>query len=60
MPAVNRSPAKRPQRPVKAGGHYRGVKLQATGGRTRFSLDQIRKAVEAAVVKNADALAGKS
>jgi hypothetical protein len=45
---------------VKAGATYRGVKVQATRGRTRFTLDQIKKAVEAAVVKNADALARKA
>jgi hypothetical protein len=59
MPTVNRKPTKRALRSFKAGRLYRGVKLQPTSGRTRFSLDQIRKAVEAAVVKNADALAGK-
>lgn len=37
---------------------YRGVKLQVTAGRTRFSLAQIKKAVETAVAKNTDALAG--
>lgn len=37
---------------------YRGVKLQKTGGQGRFSLMKIREAVEAAVAKNADALAG--
>ncbi len=45
---------------MKAGATYRGVKVQATRGRTRFTLDQIKKAVEAAVVKNADALARKA
>jgi hypothetical protein len=44
-------------RPVSAGAIYRGVRIQPTGGRTRFSIDQIRQAVEAAVEKNADALA---
>ena len=37
---------------------YRGVRLQKTSGRGRFSLTKIREAVEAAVAKNADALAG--
>ena len=38
---------------------YRGVTLQmAAGGRTRFSLAQLKKAVETAVAKNADALSG--
>lgn len=37
---------------------YRGVKLQKTSGQGRFSLTKIREAVEAAVAKNAKALAG--
>ncbi|MGZ9099501.1 MAG: hypothetical protein ACXW3O_07345 [Brevundimonas sp.] len=38
---------------------YRGVTLQtATPGRTRFSLAQLKKAVETAVTKNAGALSG--
>nr|WP_316629433.1 hypothetical protein [uncultured Brevundimonas sp.] len=38
---------------------YRGVTLQmAAAGRTRFSLAQLKKAVETAVAKNADALSG--
>lgn len=44
--------------PAKTPRVYRGVQLQTTSGRTRFSLAQIKKAVEAAVAKNADALAG--
>ena len=36
---------------------YRGVRLQKTSGQGRFSLKKIRDAVEAAVAKNADALA---
>lgn len=57
------TPAPKPTkraRPVKAGALYRGVRLQPTGGRTRFSIDQIRRAVEAAVEKNADALASRT
>ena len=53
-------PAKRGRSLVKTGATYRGVKVQATPGRTRFTLEQIKKAVEAAVVKNADALARKA
>jgi hypothetical protein len=49
-------PVKR-ARPAKAGATYRGVRLQPAGGQTRFSIDQIRRAVAAAVEKNADALA---
>ena len=45
---------------VKTGATYRGVRVQVTPGRTRFTLEQIKKAVEAAVVKNADALARKA
>lgn len=42
------------QKPV-----YRGVTLQmAAAGRTRFSLAQLKKAVDTAVAKNADALSG--
>jgi len=43
----------RPRRRV-----YRGVQLQRISGRTRFSLAQLKKAVEAAIAKHADALAG--
>ena len=40
---------------------YRGVTLQAiTPGRTRFSLTQLKKAVETAVAKNAGALSGSN
>jgi len=49
-------PPKARQRVALAGGTYRGVRLQVTGGETRFTFDQIRRAVEAAVAKNADAL----
>lgn len=52
MPAVAKrpSPAKRPV--------YRGVALPAlVGVQTRFTKAQLKKAVEAAVTKNADALA---
>ena len=54
------TPAAKPTkraRPTKVGAIYRGVRLQPMGGRSRFSIDQIRRAVEAAVEKNADALA---
>jgi hypothetical protein len=44
--------------PSRKTSTYRGVKLQATTGATRFSLAQIKNAVEIAVAKNADALAG--
>jgi hypothetical protein len=52
-------PPKRP-RPPKLGATYRGVALQATGGSSRYSIDQIRRAVKAAVEKNADALARRT
>jgi len=52
--------AKIGRRPAKIRPTYRGVRLQAIGGRSRFTLDQIKQAVEAAVVKNADALARKT
>jgi hypothetical protein len=44
----------------KVGSTYRGVRLQATDGQSRFTLDQIKNAVEAALVKNADALADRT
>lgn len=47
-------------RPAKTTRTYRGVRLQVTVGRSRFSIQQIKQAVEAAVVKNADALAGRT
>lgn len=47
---------KRPSPPKKP--VYRGVTLQTASGRTRFTLAQLKKAVETAVAKNADALSG--
>jgi hypothetical protein len=46
------------RRATRVGATYRGVRVQATGGQARFSIDQIKRAVEAAIEKNADALAG--
>jgi hypothetical protein len=61
MTAAAKSTAPKIVRPAaKVGSTYRGVRLQATYGRSRFTLDQIKKAVEAALVKNADALAGRT
>lgn len=40
-----------PKKPI-----YRGVRLQTMSGPTRFSRAQIKKAVEAAIAKNTDAL----
>jgi hypothetical protein len=48
------------RRPAGASTTYRGLRVQATGGQTRFSIDQIRRAVEVAIEKNADALAGRT
>ena len=45
-------------RAAKSSAIYRGVRIQSTGGKGRFSVDQIRRAVAAAIEKNADALAG--
>ena len=42
-----------------SGSTYRGVRVQATYGKSRLTLKQIKQAVEAALVKNADALAGR-
>lgn len=50
--AVTKRPSP-PRKPV-----YRGVTLQAAPGRTHFTLAQLKKAVETAVAKNADALSG--
>jgi hypothetical protein len=57
MSTSARKPAKRPRAATKVGALYRGVRLQATPGRGRFSIDQIKRAVAAAVEKNAEALA---
>jgi uncharacterized protein (UPF0548 family) len=48
------------RRSGKAGATYRGVRLQATVGQSRFTFDQIKNAVEAALEKNAHALAGRT
>ena len=50
-------PAKKRDASPRAARTYRGVMLQKTTGQGRFSLQKIREAVEAAVAKNADALA---
>jgi hypothetical protein len=61
MTATAKSSApKAGHRSGKVGSTYRGVRLQATDGRSRFTLDQIKKAVESALLKNADALAGRT
>ena len=60
MASVPKSSApKTGNRTVKGGATYRGVRLQKTEGRSRFTPEQIKHAVEAAVSKNADALAGR-
>jgi hypothetical protein len=48
------------RRAEKAGATYRGVRLQATVGQSRFTFDQIKNAVETALEKTADALAGRT
>ena len=58
-PAKSSAPKTR-HRSGKLGSTYRGVRLQATDGRSRFTLDQIKQAVEAALVKHADAPAGRA
>ena len=45
---------------AKVGAVYRGVRLQATNEPSRFTRDQILKAVESAIEKNADALSGRT
>jgi hypothetical protein len=42
-----------------ATGTYRGVRIQAVSDRSNFTRDQIRKAVEAAIAKNAHALTSR-
>ena len=60
MTAARPTPPKTGHRTAKIGSTYRGVPVQATDGRSRFTLDQIRQAVETAVMKNANALAGRT
>jgi len=59
MSAAKHKPTKFAQRPAKKGMVYRGVHVQVPAGRSRFTLNQLKRAVEAAIVKNADALSGK-
>jgi hypothetical protein len=60
MSAAQPSTPKTGPRTAKVGSTYRGVRVQVTDGRSRFTLDQIKRAVETAVVKNANALAGRT
>jgi hypothetical protein len=60
MTAAESSTSKTGHRAAKVGATYRGVRVQVTDGQSRFTLDQIKRAVETAVVKNANALAGKN
>ena len=60
MTGTKRSAPKTGDRTAKGGSTYRGVRVQVTDGRSRFTLDQIKRAVETAVVKNANALAGRN
>ena len=46
-----------PQRPLQI---YRGVRLQQTDTRLHFSREELRKAVDVAVAKNAEVLAARS
>ena len=39
---------------------YRGVQVQTISGRSKFTRDQIREAVDAAIAKNAHAFTSKS
>jgi hypothetical protein len=39
---------------------YRGIVIQPTPGPTRFTREQLKKAVETAIAKNADFLAGRT
>ncbi len=61
MPTAGKPPPPKSERPpVVARSIYRGVPLQATKGRSRFTTRQITRAVLAAVLKNADAITGPS
>jgi hypothetical protein len=51
-------PPKTRRRPANPGPTYRGVRIQSMQVGSRFTSDQIRQAVDAALAKNADALAG--
>jgi hypothetical protein len=53
------SASKSGRRTAKAVPTYRGVVLQPTPGPTRFTHEQLEKAVDAAFAKNADALANR-
>jgi len=44
-------------RTAKTGPMYRGVRIQPTPGPTRFTREQLDKAIDAAIVKNPDAFA---
>jgi hypothetical protein len=55
--AAKSSAPKTARRATEAGSTYRGVRVQATNGRSRFTVDQIKQAVEAALARNANALA---
>ncbi len=59
MPAAKHKTSKVMPRPAKTGVLYRGVHVQTPAGRSRFTLSQLKRAIEAAIVKNADALSGK-
>ena len=55
--AATSRPLKTGRQAAKAATTYRGVRLPTPYGRSRFTLDQIIRAVDAALEKNADALA---
>lgn len=58
-----KQPASKPRRPTpELGPMYRGIHLQPYVGPrpSRFTREQIEQAVDAAILKNADALAGKT
>jgi len=59
MPAAKHKLNKQTSRQPKAGVVYRGVHVQAPVGRSRFTVRQLKRAVKAAILKNADALSGK-
>lgn len=56
-----KQPAPKTRRPTaEVGAMYRGIRLQPYDGPSHFTREQIIQAVEAAILKNADAIAGKT
>jgi hypothetical protein len=52
------SASKTRRRTAEPAATYRGIVIQPTPGPTRFTREQLKNAVEKAIAKNADFLAG--